>query len=96
MSDRKEGMGIDGRQCKETAVETGVPQRSLLSHIILAIHFSGDFKKVAKEVDGYVATSFVDDCRWLVKVDSVEQLCELLARAEIKVIEGVGEEPRCL
>lgn len=69
MSDINVGLVIDGHQCKETAVETDVPQGSPISPILFAMYLSMVFKEVEKEVDGCVATSFTDDCWWLMEAD---------------------------
>lgn len=53
---------MDVHQYMEAEVETGVPQDLSMSPILFAIYLSGVFKKVEKEIEGCIATSFADDC----------------------------------
>lgn len=41
-----------------------------------AIYLSGIFREVEKDVESCMVTSLPDDCRWLVTVNSVGQLCK--------------------
>lgn len=43
---------------------------------------------MGKEVEGCKMTLFTDDCRRLVEVVSVEQLCEQLARTCVKAVKS--------
>lgn len=87
MLDRSVGGFMDGHQCEETAVDTGISQGLPVSPIIFAIYLSGVSKEVEKEIGGCMATSFVEDCVWLVETDWVEQFCERLASVVIKAVE---------
>lgn len=43
----------------------------------VTLHYlSGIFREVEEEVERCTATSFADDCGWLVTEDPVAQLCE--------------------
>lgn len=68
-------------------MDTGVTQWSPVSPIVFTIYLSVVFKDVEKGVEGYMATSFTDDCWWLVEANSMELLGERLTRAIIKVVE---------
>lgn len=63
MSDRSVRLVIDGHQFTKAEIETEVPQSSLVSPILFTIHLSSVFREVEEEVEGYTATSFVDDSR---------------------------------
>lgn len=63
MSDRSIWLVINGHQCTEAEVETGVPQGSQVSRIRFVIYLSGVFREVEKEVEGCTTTLFADDCR---------------------------------
>lgn len=72
MSDRSVRLVSDTHQCTEVGVETGEIQRSPALPIQFAIYLSSVFRNVKKEVEGCTATSFPDDCGWLVTTDLVE------------------------
>lgn len=72
MSDRSVGLVIDGHQCKERGVETEVPYGSPVSLILFEIYLKGVFKEVEKAVERCTATSFANNCRWLMVADLVE------------------------
>lgn len=78
LSKRMVSLVVDGHQCVAVEVDTGVPQRSPVSHILFAIYLSGIFEEVKEEVEECMATSFADDCGWLVTASSVAQLWEQL------------------
>lgn len=69
-------------------VETEVPQRSPVSPIVFVIYLSWIFKQVEEEVEGFIATLFADDYRWLVTADSVAQLYDRLERQRVKAAES--------
>lgn len=69
---------VDGHQSEAVEMEMGVPQGLPTLHILFAIYVSEVFKQVEQEVEGSMATSFTDNCGWLVTADSVGQLCEQL------------------
>lgn len=71
-SDRSVGLIINGHRYEETVVKSGVPQESPVITILFAIYLSQVFQGGEKEVEGCIATSFVDDCGWLGVADSVE------------------------
>lgn len=87
MSDRRVRLVIDGHQCEEPAVDAGVSQRSPKSLMLFIVYLSQVFKEVEKAVEGYMATSFVDKCEWLVEADLEERLYKRLARAGINAAE---------
>lgn len=83
MSDKSESLVIDHYHCTDVEVETAVSQWSPVLSILFAIYLCRVFRKVEKEVEGYMSTSLTDDCRWLIAADSFEQLCQRLERAGI-------------
>lgn len=86
ISDRRASLVVGGHQCEEAEVETGVPQGSPVSPIIFAIYLIGIFEEMEEEVERYIATSFADDCGWLVTAESVAQLCEQSERTGKKAV----------
>lgn len=63
LSDRIVDLIIDGNQCQETAVDTGVSQGLPVLLILFPIYLSrGVIKEVEKVVEGSIVTSFTDDC----------------------------------
>lgn len=46
MSERKNGLVVEGHLCKEAKAETGVPQGSLVSPILFVIYLSVMFNEV--------------------------------------------------
>lgn len=63
MSEKKVSIGVDGYHYETVEVETGVPQRSPVSHIPFPIYPSRIFKEVEKQVEGCMTTLFAYDCR---------------------------------
>lgn len=51
MSDKSVGMVIDGHQCTEVEVETGVIRGLPLSPILFTMYQSGVFREVDEEVE---------------------------------------------
>lgn len=68
-------------QCEAVKVKMGVPQGSPVSPILFAVYLSQKFKEVEEDIEGYIVISYVNNCRWLVMVDSVAQIYERLERA---------------
>lgn len=68
-------------------METEALQGSLVSPILFPIYLTCVFREVERELEGYMTTSFADDCGWLVTADSLEQLCQWLERAGMKAVE---------
>lgn len=54
---------IDDYPCDETAVETLVPQGAPVSLPLFAIYLCRVFWEVKTDVEGHMATSFVEDCK---------------------------------
>lgn len=40
-----------------------------MSPILFVIYLSGIFREVEKEMEGYMTTSFADNCGWLMTAD---------------------------
>lgn len=91
MSERKVRLEVDGHQWEVVVVETRVSQGLPVLPILVAVYLSEILKEVKKEVEECMATSFVDDCRWMVKPDLIAQLSKLLERAGKKAVEW-GED----
>jgi hypothetical protein len=72
---------VDGFQCAEKLVSTGVPQGSPASPILFAIYISGVFEAIEAAVPGVKALSFSDDVGIVAPASSVDQACEKLQRA---------------
>lgn len=87
MSERRVKLRVDDKQCKEAEVEKRVSQGSLISPILFVIYFSEIFSEVEEEVKLYIATTFADDCVWLVLSDSVAKQCNRLERDGMKIVE---------
>lgn len=62
MMESKLSLVVDGYQCEEVEVETGVPQGSPVSLILFVVYLSRIFKEVEKEVEGCTATLYADGC----------------------------------
>ena len=72
---------VDGFQCAEKSVSTGVPQGSPASPILFAIYISGVFEAIEAAVPGVKALSFSDDVGIVAPAISVDQACKKLQRA---------------
>lgn len=62
MSEIRVSLVVDIHQCKAVEVEMEVPQGSPVSLIPFAIYLKGIFKQVEEKVEGYMTTSFVNNC----------------------------------
>lgn len=69
MCERSVGLVNDDHEFTEAGVEKVVLQRLPVSPILFEIYLSGVFRKVGKDIKGYTATSFINDCRWFMFLD---------------------------
>lgn len=74
MTDRRLQLVIDGICGNEAEVVSGIPQGSPVSPILFTIYLSGVFETVEDKVTGCLATSFFDDCGFLVEAKDVPTL----------------------
>ncbi|POS87202.1 hypothetical protein EPUL_001602 [Erysiphe pulchra] len=65
---------IDGHTGNNRPIQTGVPQGSPVSPILFVIYLSGFFSAVENQVPGIVATSFADDCGFMVETGSIPKV----------------------
>lgn len=78
LTDRRLRLVIDGHEGDEVEIESGVPQGSPVSPILFAIYLSGVFENVETNVNSCFATSFADDCGFLVEAENVPGVVEKL------------------
>ncbi|KAL2012391.1 hypothetical protein VTN00DRAFT_5109 [Thermoascus crustaceus] len=81
LADRRVQLMIDGTQCPEHPISSGVPQGSPVSPILFVIYLSGIFEAVEAAVPGIRALSFADDIGLIASGTSVEQICKQLQQA---------------
>lgn len=81
LTDRRVQLVIDGHTGNNRPIQTGVPQGSPVSPILFAIYLSGVFSAVENQVPGIVATSFADDCGFMVEAGSIPEVAIKLQEA---------------
>ena len=91
LTDRRLQLVIDGHCSTERQITSGIPQGSPVSPILFAIYLSGIFKAVEEAIPGCQATSFADDCGFLVEAPNVKDLAKLVEETGNKAIEW-GED----
>ncbi|KAL1978972.1 hypothetical protein VTN96DRAFT_7858 [Rasamsonia emersonii] len=81
LADRRVQLVIDGHQCPEHPISSGVPQGSPVSPILFVIYLSGVFRAIEAAVPGIRALSFADDIGLIALGSSVDQACQQLQQA---------------
>ena len=81
LADRKVQLVVDGFQCPEKPISTGVPQGSPASPILFIIYISRVFHVIEEAVPGMGPLSFADDIGLVAAAGSVDQVCEKLQKA---------------
>jgi len=85
--ERTVDMIIAGNAMERRPVETGVPQGSPVSQILIAIYTSGLIKWVEEYVSEAEGLSFVDDLGWVATGNDVNHVVSILERCAARSIE---------
>ena len=86
-SSRMQSVGVEGRISPLVHVLSGVPQGTVLGHILFLVHIRGISLDLSQ---GTSASSFADDTRVLRGVSSVED-CEQLQSDRHSIYEWAGD-----
>jgi hypothetical protein len=81
LADWRIALVIDGHECLEQLIETGVPQSSPVSLILFVIYLSRVFWAIEAAVSEIQALFFTDDLDMLIAANSVTQISKQLQRA---------------
>jgi len=81
LSDRNVQLVIDGHQCPEREIQSGVPQGSPVSPILFIIYLGGVFQAIDQAVTGIQSLSFADDKGLVASGRSVQEVCQQLEQA---------------
>lgn len=80
LTDRKVKIVIDGHIDPEKDVETGIPQGSLVSPILLLIYISRVFDRVSVTSPKTTSVSFMDDLGFLDSGNSIQEVATNLEK----------------
>lgn len=75
-ADRRLLLVIYGHKGDEVKVDSGISQGSPVSPILFAIYLSGVFENVVLNANKCCATSFADNCRFLVEGENIPEVVE--------------------
>ena len=87
LTDRKVQLVIDGHDNKERDIETGIPQGSPVSPILILIYISGVFNKILETSPLVTSLSFVDDLGFIASGSSVKEVVKSLEEVAHTVLE---------
>jgi len=86
MEERKVITSMDEKEGDSMHVETGVPEGSPVSPVLVVIYLSGLFGQVeeTEEESGSEGISFVDDVAWVVECEDVRECTQRLERCAVE------------
>ena len=86
LTNRTVQLVIDGHENKEREIETGIPQGSPVSPILLLIYISGVFDQVMEACPLVTSLSFVDDLGFIASESSVKEIVKILEKVAKTVL----------